>query len=364
VRYTNCVSRGCSCPLLKVPPASRGEPCRGWFPCVQVLPHCVRGTLKSAILTSPHPHPLKNKTPIGYPYPHDDKHQTSQDRTTRWAIPPHTPSRPPPTTPPHHTSQHHTTRTLPHPPTTHPRRTHHPRPQNHRPTRTHPAPLPYPQPLLLTLPTLLRPRWHHRPAHRHFHPQHPRDIPSCQRPVRTRTSQSPTLRDSRLAGRRPQRPLCAPFLTAHLLPQPPLCQPRLAPCRKRGLDCQPAACARVAPRGRACRATAAAGRGRRAGRYRSVGQAGLASHGLLRAHTPRLARGRPAQRHPIGSGASARGERPSVAAARQGASGAVVVEGVAALGVGGGVSLDGEGVWVGREAVLGVGRWGAWRGWG
>jgi hypothetical protein len=67
----------------------------------------------SAILTSPPPHPLKNKTPIGYPYPHDDKHQTSQDRTTRWALPPHTPSRPPPTTPPHYTSQHHTTRTLP-----------------------------------------------------------------------------------------------------------------------------------------------------------------------------------------------------------------------------------------------------------
>jgi hypothetical protein len=116
--------------------------------------------LKSAILTSPHPHPLKNKTPIGYPYPHDDKHQTSQDRTTRWALPPHTPSRPPPTTPPHHTSQHHTTRTLPHPPTTHPRRTPHPRTQNHRPTRTHPTPLPqpHPQPLLPTLPTLLRPR--------------------------------------------------------------------------------------------------------------------------------------------------------------------------------------------------------------
>ena len=28
------------------------------------------GGLKSAILTSPHPYPLNNKTPIGYPYPY------------------------------------------------------------------------------------------------------------------------------------------------------------------------------------------------------------------------------------------------------------------------------------------------------
>jgi hypothetical protein len=73
--------------------------------------------------------PLNNKTPIGYPYPYYDKQQTSQDRTTRWATPQHTPSRPPPTPHQHHTPPHHTTRTLLHPPTTHPRRTHHPRTQ-------------------------------------------------------------------------------------------------------------------------------------------------------------------------------------------------------------------------------------------
>jgi hypothetical protein len=129
-------------------------------PLLQVPPRFARGTLKSAILTSPHHTPLNNKTPIGYPYPYDDKQQTAQDRTTRWATPQHTPSIPPPTPHQHHTPPHHTTRTLPHPPTTHPRRTHHPRTQNHRPTRTHPTPLPqpHPQPLLPTLPTLLRPR--------------------------------------------------------------------------------------------------------------------------------------------------------------------------------------------------------------
>jgi hypothetical protein len=119
-------------------------------------------------------------------------------------------------------------------------------------------------------------------------------------------------------------------------------------------------CARVARRGRARRATAAVC-GRRTGRYRSVGQAGLASHGLLCAHTPRLARERPAQRHPIGSGASARGERPSVAAARQGASGAVVVEGVAALGVGGGVRWMQRGFGLGEKPCWGLDGEGAWR---
>jgi hypothetical protein len=128
--------------------------------------------------------------------------------------------------------------------------------------------------------------------------------------------------------------------------------PRAVPKERAGLPaCRVCAWLHAA---RACRATAAAGRGRRAGRYRSVGQAGLASHDLLCAHTPRLARERPAQRHPIGSGASARGERPSVAAARQGASGAVVVEGVAALGVGGGVRWMQRGVGLGEKPCWGL----------
>jgi hypothetical protein len=152
-----------------------------------------------------------------------------------------------------------------------------------------PLPQPHPQPLLPTLPTLLqprrrfpapvppypprrphrpplhhRPRWNHRPAHRRLHPRRPLDTQPHKRPVRSRAAQSPTLREGRLAARRPQRPLCAHLLAAYLLTQSPLRQPHLAPLRNTGLDCQPVAHTRVARRGRARRATAAV-RGRRAG---------------------------------------------------------------------------------------------------
>ena len=92
-------------------------------------------------------------------------------------------------------------------------------------------------------------------------------------------------------------------------PQRPLCQSRLASLRNRGLDGQLAARAHLAQRRRTRRATAALCR-RRAGRYPSVGQAGCAEHGLLRAHAPRLARVRPAARCAFRAGALARVERP------------------------------------------------------
>jgi hypothetical protein len=71
------------------------------------------------------------------------------------------------------------------------------------------------------------------PAHRHLHPRRSRDTQPRPRPVRARTAPSPTLRDGRLAGRRPQRSLWARLLAAHLLPQRPLCPPHLASLRNR-----------------------------------------------------------------------------------------------------------------------------------
>ena len=51
---------------------SVGEGCRGTRRCaLQPFPLSrLRERLTSAILTSPHPYPLNNKTPIGYPYPY------------------------------------------------------------------------------------------------------------------------------------------------------------------------------------------------------------------------------------------------------------------------------------------------------
>jgi hypothetical protein len=103
----------------------------------------------------------------------------------------------------------------------------------------------------------------------HPTPQAPRSRADCLEHM---------LHEGRLARQRPQRPLR---------------QPRLAPLRNSGLDCQPAAGACVAQRGRTHGATAAVRR-RRAGRHPSVGHAGCAEHGLLGAHAQGLAQGRPA----------------------------------------------------------------------
>jgi hypothetical protein len=183
---------------------------------------------------------------------------------------------PPPTPHQHHTPPHHTTRTLPHPPTTHTRRTHHPRTQNHRQlARTQHL---YPNSI---------PNRYYRHFQRDFDPdaacQH-----LCQHTLHAVPVHQPycvaldglehMLHEGRLARQRPQRPLR---------------QPRLASLRNSGLDCQPAAGACVAQRGRTHGATAAVRR-RRAGRHPSVGHAGCAEHGLLGAHAQGLARGCPA----------------------------------------------------------------------
>jgi hypothetical protein len=246
--------------------------------------------------------------------------------------PQHTPSIPPPTPHQHHTPQHHTTRTLPHPPTTHTRRTHHHRTKNHRPTRTHPTPLPqpHPQPLLPTLPTLLRPRrrlpapvppYPPRRPHRHPYtialdgttvPRTGAYIPGAH--WTPNPHNAPFARGLRKA----QRYVMAGWLdddpNARCVPiywlptfshNSPLRQapPRAAPKSKAGLPaCSP--CARGStPHGRAEQLRQCVGDGR--GRP-SVGQRWSAEHGLLRAHAQGLALVRACRQDaPVRSGASA-----------------------------------------------------------
>jgi hypothetical protein len=197
-----------------------------------------------------------------------------------------------------HTTPLHTTRTLPHSPTTCTRRTHHPRTPNHRPVRAQGlAPLctQHPTPNII-------PNRYDRHCQRYFDPdaafqhlcQHTLDTTPTDQPYcialdgtavpRTGTSipgahgalnpaHAPFARGLRQAQRfvmagwlgDDPNARCGPVCWLPIFsPNAPLCPPHLAPFRNPRLDCQPAAGARVARRGRARRATAAV-RGRRAG---------------------------------------------------------------------------------------------------
>jgi hypothetical protein len=165
---------------------------------------------------------------------------------------------------------------------------------------------------------LRRPRRHNSPSPRQIHPRRLLATQPRRRAFYAWTALGTTVRDARLAGRRPQRPLRASPLAPDLLSKRPPRQPCHASLGDRGLERRSPAAARVAGGGGAFGAAAGV-RGRRAGGYEGVGQAEGVKYGRLRAHAHALARVRPAIRRHRRSGALAGLERPRVDTASDGA---------------------------------------------